>query len=79
VRISRLRDNLVICQFDRCQDTAVFLLHNAVGVSGGKLLVAYCRKHTCEFASRMEEPFALPDRMLSGKAGSPTIRTAAVS
>jgi hypothetical protein len=39
-RISRFRDSLVICQFDCCEETAVLLLHNAIGIPGGMSLVA---------------------------------------
>ena len=77
MRISRLRDAVVMCQFLDCTETAVRLLANASTTPGGKSLAAYCEKHSAEFNSLVEEPPALLGRRPCDKATSPMARKAA--
>lgn len=78
MRIARLREGVVMCQFPGCEKTAMFLVETApTSMPSGRALVAYCEKHSREFTSSMMDPRPTADRLPCAKVVSQTVRKAA--
>lgn len=74
MRVSRLQDCIVMCEFRDCEKTAVFLLQvTCTKHSGGRLLMASCEKHAVDFIP--EEPQSLLRRVEFGRSHPASVTT----
>lgn len=78
MQISRLSDSIVKCQFEGCEENALFLRRAGSGASVGISLRASCEKHINEFTGLMKDERGAI-RLPPGKATLPFVRKAAAS